>query len=205
MCQECVISQYVTEIVDLRSVEWLLCSRRAKKFVPLDSTPSTIKSKGKHSLKHFRSSEHSIKAYADDATLISDCLQTHTRVLQTIDNRAKDLDLSFKPVKCVSYLFDGSQHRQLGIELSGGTTRSITEGSTKFLGKFLGVSSSATKKAANGKMCDLLSQLLSNEVNTSCGCIGIILFPFSAFISQWIQSLQLFSVLTIGHEGEIVH
>jgi len=44
----------VTEIVDLLSVEWLPCSRRAKKFVPPNSTPSTIKSNGKYSLKHYR-------------------------------------------------------------------------------------------------------------------------------------------------------
>ena len=123
----------------------------------------TIKSKWKPSLKHcaYRSLEHSIKAYADDATLISDCLETHTRVLQTIDQRAKDLDLSFKPVKCVSHLFDGRHHMQQGIQLSGGSTRLITGGGTMFLGKSLEVSLSATKRAASKKMCDVLSRLLS--------------------------------------------
>ena len=152
----------VTEIVDFRSVEWLPCSGRAKKFVPLDSTPSTFKSKRKPCLKHYRSSQHSVKAYADDATLISDCLETHTKVLQIIDQKAQNLDLSFKLVKCVSYLFDGSRVLQSGVELSGGTTRSITENGTKFLGKSLDVSLSATKKAASKKMCDLLSRLLSS-------------------------------------------
>ena len=151
----------VAEIVDFVSVEWLPCSQRAKKFVPLASTPSTLKSKWKPSLKHYRSLEYSIKAYADDATLISDCLETHTRVLQTIDQRAKDLDLSFKPVKCVSHLFDGRHHMQQGIQLSGGSTRLITGGGTMFLGKSLEVSLSATKKAASKKMCDVLSRLLS--------------------------------------------
>ena len=49
-----------------------------------------------------------------------------------------------------------------------------------FLGKTLEVSLSATKRAASKKMCDLLSQLLSNiEVimNISCGYIGIISYP----------------------------
>ena len=150
----------VAEIVNFVSVEWLPCSRRAKKFVPLASTPSTLKSKLKPSLKHYRSLEHSIEAYADDATLISDCLETHTRVLQTIDQRAKDLDLSFKPVKCVSHLFDGRHHMQQEIQLSGGSTRLITEGGTMFLGKSLEVSLSVTKRAASKKMCDVLSRLL---------------------------------------------
>lgn len=83
-------------------------------------------------------------------------------MLQTIDQRAKDLDLSFKPVKCVSYLFDGNHHRKEGIELSGGITRSITEGGTMFLGKSLEVSLNTTKRAASKKMCDMLSQLLSS-------------------------------------------
>ena len=82
-------------------------------------------------------------------------------VLQQMDQKATDLDLSFKPSKCVSYLFDGSQHNRQGIELSGGITKSITEGGTKFLGKSLEVSLSATKSVANKKMCNLLSNLLS--------------------------------------------
>ena len=95
----------VTEIINFALVEWLPCSQTAKKFVPLDSTPSTIKSKWKPSLKYYHSSEHSIKAYADDATLISDCLEMHTKVLQTIDQRAKDLDLFFnQPSVCHIYL-----------------------------------------------------------------------------------------------------
>ena len=143
------------------SIYRLPCSRRARRFVPLDSTPVTLKSKWKSSPKYYHSSEYSVKAYADDATLISNCLRTHTMVLQQMDQKATDLDLSFKPSKCVSYLFDGSQHNRQGIELSGGITKSITEGGTKFLGKSLEVSLSATKSVANKKMCNLLSNLLS--------------------------------------------
>jgi len=39
-----------------------------------------------------------------------------------IDQRAGDLDLLFKPHKCVSYMFDGSKHLQKVIPLSRGTT-----------------------------------------------------------------------------------
>ena len=91
----------------------------------------------KQSVKYFQSSEHSIKAYADDATLISDCTDTHTRVLQELDQKVSSLDLSFKPSKCMSYLFDGKHHSEQGIELSGGLTKSITVSETKFWGKSL--------------------------------------------------------------------
>jgi len=75
----------VFETVDLRTVEWLPCSRRARRFVPLHLCLVSTKSKQKPCLKYYKSSEHSIKAYADDATLISDCLETHTKVLQQVD------------------------------------------------------------------------------------------------------------------------
>ena len=82
-------------------------------------------------------------------------------MLQTVDQRAGDLDLSFKPAKCVSYLFDGFKHLRKGVPLSKGTTRSITEGKTKFLGKLIDVSLSATKKAANNRIITRLTELLT--------------------------------------------
>ena len=65
-------------------------------------------------------------------------------MLQQIDQKTADLDLSFKPL-CVPYLFDGHSHRKEGVQLSGGCTKSITEGGTTFLGKSLEVSLSVTK------------------------------------------------------------
>ena len=72
-----------------------------------------------------------------NATLISTNLETHSSVLQEIDKKAADLDLTLKPSKCVSFLFDGSKHLSQRIPLSGGTTKLITEGGTKFLGKLI--------------------------------------------------------------------
>ena len=123
--------------------------------------PATIKVNWKSSPKLITSTEHSVKGYADDVTLISNEFGTHVSVLQAVDQRAGDLDLSFKPQKCVSYMFDGSKHLQKGIPLSKGTTHSITEGGTKLLGKLIDVSLSATKKAANKRMNTRLSQLLT--------------------------------------------
>ena len=152
----------VSEIVDLRSVDWMPCANRAKRFVPIDCTLKSLKSKWKSSVKCFSLVNILSRAtYADDATLISNSLEAHVSVLQKIDQKATDLDLSFKSSKCVSYLFNGHIHRKEGISLYGGSTRSITEGITKFLGKSLDVSLMATETAVKKKMTDKLCHLLS--------------------------------------------
>jgi len=61
----------VSEIVHLNHVGWRPCSRRARKFVPLRRNPVTMKTKWKPTLKFVDSTEHSVKGYADDVTLIS--------------------------------------------------------------------------------------------------------------------------------------
>ena len=57
--------------------------------------------------------------------------------------------------------FDGTKHMSQGIPLLGGTTKLISEGGTKFLGKLIDVSLLATKYCANKKMTSLLSGLLT--------------------------------------------
>ena len=59
----------------------------------------------------------------------------YVSVLQPVEQRAGDLDLSFKPAKCVSYLVDGLKHLREGVPLSKGATRFIAEDNTKFLGE----------------------------------------------------------------------
>ena len=76
-------------------------------------------------------------------TLISDDFTAHKSVLQLIDLKTTDLDLSFKPAKCVSFLFDDAKLLSQGKALSKGVTKPITEGHTKFLGKVIDISLSA--------------------------------------------------------------
>jgi len=54
-----------------------------------------------------------VKGYADYVTLISRNLDDHVTVLQLIDQRAGNLD--------ISYLFGGSKWPQKGIPLSKGS------------------------------------------------------------------------------------
>ena len=120
--------------------------------MPIDRDPVSTKSNWKPSLKFVNSMEHSLKGYADDITLLSSDIDVHKSVLQSLDIRAADIGLCFKPSKCISFLFDGFKLLLQGIPLSKGSTRSITEGQTKFLGKLIDVSLSATKKASGKRM-----------------------------------------------------
>jgi len=89
---------YIKQLISIRCSGYPFC-KRARKFVPLETDPVTCKAKWKPSLKVVNSSEHSVKGYADDVILVSDNFDIHVSVLQTVDQRACDLDLSFKPVK----------------------------------------------------------------------------------------------------------
>ena len=147
----------VYEVVDLGDVEWKSCLKGARKFVPHHDNPTVCKTNRKQSPKFAKSREHLLKWYADDVTLISTDFDSHTSVLQTLDKKATDLDLSFKPTKCVSYLFDGTKIISQGISLSNGATRVIVEGETKFLGKLIDVSLSATGTWMKTCLTSLLS------------------------------------------------
>ena len=94
--------------MDHRGVEWKPWSKKARKFVPLHDNCTQVYMDRKHSLKFTNSQTHSLKGYTDDVTLISTDVDVHTSVLQTIDRKTANLDLSFKPAKCISYLFDDS-------------------------------------------------------------------------------------------------
>ncbi|XP_065907873.1 uncharacterized protein [Dysidea avara] len=94
------------------------------------------------------------------ATLISTSKEVHTKVLTEIDSKAGDVGLKLKPSKCVSLLFDGTKFCSCGITLSGGTTKTILDGPTKFLGKLIGVSAHATKSASGKAMFARFSDLI---------------------------------------------
>jgi len=148
----------VYEVVNLKKAEWKPCSKRARKFGLLNGNPSVSKTTWKHSTKFANSAEHSLKGYVDDVTLISNDITVHTSVWQVFDKKTADLYLFFKPT---SYLFDNSKIIHQGIALSNGITKSITVGSTKFLGKLIDVLLSSTKRAASKRMVSQFPVLLS--------------------------------------------
>ena len=102
-----------------------------------------------------------MKGYADDVTLISTNIDTHSYVLKENDKRAADLDLMLKPSKCVSFLFNGAKHPSQGIPLSNGTT--IRQLQIEKIFSFL-------TAVRNYYLLQTLSQFVES---TSCGSIGI--------------------------------
>ena len=78
----------VSEVVDPHDIEWQPCSKRARKFVPLDGKSAFTKVSWKPSLKFAELIEHSLKGYADDVTLISCDFDVHKSVLHLIDLKA---------------------------------------------------------------------------------------------------------------------
>ena len=116
-------------------MDWKPARRNGRKFFPVGSNPPTMKPKVSQAPKFTPSIPHKAKTYADDLSIISSSLDEHTDLVQTIDQRAREIDLIIRPDKCITLVFDGKKtlknHR---LELTDGCTRSISEGATKFLG-----------------------------------------------------------------------
>ena len=125
----------VSEIVNLRSVTWMPCAKRAKQFV---CTLKSLKISENHLSNIFPLLNILSRAtYVDDATLISNSLEADVSVLQQIDQKATDLNLFFKPSKCVFYLFDVHSHRKEGIPLFGSSNRRQNLGLRKIIDEVL--------------------------------------------------------------------
>ena len=153
----------ITELVDLRLVDWMPARRNGRKFFPICSYPPTIKPKVSRTPKFTLSVPHKAKAYADDLSIISGSLEEHTETVQTIDQLSKEIDLIIRPDKCVTVVFDGKKvlknHR---IELTNGWTRSISEGATKFLGATIATSHQSTASKAKKQLEEKISLALKS-------------------------------------------
>ena len=56
-----------------------------------------------------RSSEHKVKGFADDFTIINNNLEVHQQVLTYINNHCLDVGLTIRPDKCYSAAFNGKK------------------------------------------------------------------------------------------------
>jgi len=68
------------------------------------------------------SKTHKVKAFADDLSVFSASMKDHAAALQAIDEHCSDLDLTLKPSKCVSFVYDGKK-------MLGNATFPLKEGS----------------------------------------------------------------------------
>ena len=83
----------------------------ARKFVHLHSNPASMKATFSQASGLHRTLSEGIYI---QMMLLND-IDTCMYVLQTVNHSAGDLELSFKPEKYMSYLFNGDKHLRKGI------------------------------------------------------------------------------------------
>ena len=132
-----------SELLSLKSIRWCLTRKGGRHYLPLKASPPQYLLKKlreeARKVKFFQSYPHTVKAFADDLTVLSQRLVDHHEALLQVESCCSDLDLELQPDKCVTISYNGKQIvRDAKVKLLTGSTRSITSGSTKFLGHLLG-------------------------------------------------------------------
>ena len=113
------------------------------------------------------SAAHKVKGFADDISVFSSSASDHAVVLRTIDNHCSDLDLTLKPAKCISLVFNGKKVLTTTFPLGNGHTRSINSGHTRFLGCTLGCNNSVTSRVCRKKIVEAFREKISNLDSSS--------------------------------------
>ena len=82
-----------------------------------------------------KSSEHKVKGFADDITIINTNPEDHQQILTYINSHCFDTGLTIRPDKCYSVVFNGKKVvEHLPFAVGPGQTRDIRKYSTTFLG-----------------------------------------------------------------------
>ena len=97
--------------VNIRSIQWIPAARNRKRYVPLAQghPKPSFKLNLSGEVKFPWSSEHKVKAFADDLTLISSDLAAHQDDLLSLDSACLELGLEIRPDKCTSLHFTGKK------------------------------------------------------------------------------------------------
>lgn len=149
--------------VNLRSLEWIPAAKNHKHFVPLASGPPKPSKKTKFSGKpqNAWSSDHKVKAFADDLTVISSDPAAHQAELLSLDSACLDLGLEIRPDKCTSLHFTGKKMcNKYMVQLMNGQTKPLSEGSIRFLGCAIAISSTETRSTATSKFLKRMTTCL---------------------------------------------
>ena len=110
------------------------------------------------------SSLHKVKGFADDLTVISSNVDLHQVVLKSLVLKAGDICFEFQSVKCVSLHFNGRRVvSTTQFSMNTGNTNICSINCTKFLGKAISVSLSAT--------CKLVSDIMKQQILMYLQCI----------------------------------
>ena len=146
-----------TERLNLNVVEWKHTRKGQRPFLPLSRAPPVFPLKkirqDAKELKHCLSSPHTVKRFANDLSVFSSNISDHQSLLSDLSIYSQNLDLTLRPDKCISVIFDGKKmdHKTI-FSLVNGSTRNIADASTKILGKLVAGSFSSTKQALAAKL-----------------------------------------------------
>jgi len=137
-----------SESVDLSTIKWCFARKSSKMYRCLDAHPPHFipVSQQRNKVPKFgKSSEHKVKGYADDLTIINIDQQSHRETLERVDGCCLDLDLQIRADKCVTLSFDGHKmDKHFNVTVTSGETQNISTTGMKFLGRYIGASSRQT-------------------------------------------------------------
>ena len=152
-------------MLPLKSTKWYLTRKGGRHYLPQDTPPPRYPLKKLREeaskIKLYISHPHSIKGFADDLTVLSTTFCDHWLALEKIESCCSDLDLEFRPDKCVTFCYNLREMvKEAKASLSEGNTRNIAPNPVKFLGCFLGVSPQASQKGAMERISKELTESL---------------------------------------------
>ena len=83
---------------------------RAKTLPPFFQSPSCLSTQvDAKQPKYCLSSPHTAKAFTDDLSVFSSNISNHQSLLLDLSNDSRELDLTLRPDKCISLVFDGKR------------------------------------------------------------------------------------------------
>jgi len=147
------------ENINLNDTEWAPAPGNGKWYLPFSSTPSNSVTK--------LLAAHKVKGFADDISVFSSSASDHEVALRTFDNHCSDLDLTLKPAKCISLVFNGKKVLTTTFPLGSSHTRNITSSHTRFLGCTLGRNNSVTSRECRKIFVEAFRKKVSNLDSSS--------------------------------------
>ena len=154
-----------TEVIDISVTQWRFARKNGRAFIPSDQPPPPQPKNVamNQAPQYIPGLEHKCKGYADDLTIINSDARDHQEAIQRIERAAGELGLFLKPSKCVSMtLVNGKVKPDSSFPLQDGSTRSIMDYPTKFLGQIVTAYPSLTKREASKRLQQKVEMALKN-------------------------------------------
>ena len=149
------------EDVCLPNIKWTPAMGNGKWFLPCSSIPPST------TIPAVKASQsHKVKGYADDLTVISSTPDEHQEVVSLVDTRCNDINLTVRPDKCHTLVFDGKAPKNNTAILVGGRpTSNIKDKPSTFLGSVVACSRRSKFNSSNLQFSDDLTACLQRVDN----------------------------------------